>query len=125
MKTKILASFAVLTLLLSACGGYDEDADLKPEITIINPVDTFALGKFPLHLRFTDNSGLVFTDISLSKNGVVYYQERMSISGVQAQIYDSINPGTDSLLRGEHLLRVSCEDLNGNETLADTLFYLQ
>ena len=128
-------SFALKALLLALClslyscgSSGDEERSTAPTVTILSPADTLSLSnnKVPVEILFSDNSGLVSTEISIGNadlGNLVYHYSLRGLSGMNddlqfdADIAPTINPV------GENYIIVKCFDEDGNETFVEQTFY--
>lgn len=123
---------ALLLLVLAACSGEDSESGdgspEKPQITIVNPIDTINLSdSISVKVLYSDNTGLLFTEISLgteSGGNTVYHSSQRGLSGLDDELYFKalVPPIID--ITGRNYILVKCEDEDGNQTISEKRFEL-
>tara|TARA_R110002050_G_scaffold107485_1_gene217919 strand:- start:1078 stop:1833 length:756 start_codon:yes stop_codon:yes gene_type:complete len=119
-----------LSLGLYSCGGSgDEERSTAPTITILSPADSLSLGnnKVPVEILFSDNSGLVSTEITIGNTdlgNLVYHYSQRGLSGLNDNLqFEAEIPPTINAV-GENYIIVQCFDEDGNETFIEGTFYI-
>jgi hypothetical protein len=131
-KSSLLSLFAILTIGVTSCSdNSDEESELSspPTVTIISPKDSIPLSdKVIVEVLFTDNSGLVSTEISLGnidQGNLVYHYSQRGLSGLSDDLSFQADIPTTVDAQGENYILVKCLDEDGNETFVEGIFYLQ
>tara|TARA_R110001592_G_scaffold219477_1_gene473790 strand:- start:191471 stop:192226 length:756 start_codon:yes stop_codon:yes gene_type:complete len=118
-----------LSLSLYSCGGSgDDERTSAPSITILSPADSLNLSnnKVPVEILFSDNSGLVSTEITIGNTdlgNIVYHYSQRGLSGLNDNLqFEAAIPPTINAA-GENYIIVQCFDEDGNETFVEQTFY--
>lgn len=130
MINRILA-LSLSLFILSACGDDSDDSatdptSLKPEITIVEPLDTISLGdSVAVKVLYSDNSGLSFTEITLgteSGGNTVYHSSQRGLSGLNDELeFRALVPAVINITGSNYIL-VKCTDEDGNQSIAEKPF---
>ncbi|MGB0979608.1 MAG: hypothetical protein ACPGVV_09440 [Croceimicrobium sp.] len=123
--------FCLSLFMLSACGDDSSDdatdpTSIKPEITIVEPLDTISLGdSVAVKILYSDNSGLSFTEVTLgteSGGNTVYHSSQRGLSGLNDELeFRALVPAVINITGSNYIL-VKCEDEDGNQSIAEKPF---
>lgn len=116
--------------LMVSCGGAEDNAEESlPKITIVSPSDTIGLSdSIAVRILYNDNTGLIFTDISLgtqSGGNLVYHNSQRGLAGTSDEIeFKAIVPSVVGIL-GENYILVKAKDEDGNEAVKEQSFFVE
>ncbi len=129
MKTcKLLFALSLSALLISCGSTSDESRGIKPEITVIDPVDSLDLNQpIPVKILYSDNLGLTYTEISLGSQtagNVAYHYSQRGLNGTSDEIEFSVEVPLGVDASGENYILIKCRDEDDNEAVLEEPFYL-